>query len=76
MKLKFKSNNKLFLLLLCFKAYLIYRKTIEKKTSAQTFQKITYNTIILARRAIRFLGVNILYIWKVLAFLDYISPSL
>ena len=32
------------------------------------FHKITYNTIILARRAIKFLD----YILKVLAFLDYI----
>ena len=36
------------------------------------FQKITYNTIILARRAIKFLDLNFLYISKVLAFLDYI----
>ena len=40
--------------------------------STQTFHKITYNTIILARRAIKFLVLNSLYSSKVLAFLDYI----
>ena len=40
--------------------------------STQTFHKITYNTFILARRAIKFLDLNFLYISKVLAFLDYI----
>ena len=40
--------------------------------STQTFHKITYNTIILARRAIKFLVLNSLYTSKVLAFLDYI----
>ena len=34
----------------------------------QTFHKITYNTIILARRAIKFLDWNVLCISKVLAF--------
>ena len=33
---------------------------------------ITYNTIILPRHAIQFLDLNVLYISKVLAFLDYI----
>ena len=37
-----------------------------------TFQKTAYNTIILARRAIKFLVLNSLYTSKVLAFLDYI----
>ena len=40
--------------------------------STLTFHKITYNTIILARRAIKFLVLNSLYSSKVLAFLDYI----
>jgi len=42
------------------------------KTSTQMFQKITYNTIILVQRAIKFLNLNFLYISKVLVFLDYI----
>ena len=37
-----------------------------------TFQKITHNTIILARRAMQFLDLNFLYISKALAFLDSI----
>ena len=45
--------------------------TIEISTLI-TFHKITYNTIILARRAIKFLVLNSLYSSKVLAFLDYI----
>ena len=45
---------------------------IEIKTSTETFHKITYNTIVLARRAIKFLDLNFLYILKVLAFVDYI----
>ena len=40
--------------------------------STQTFHKITYITVILARRAKKFLDLNFLYISKVLAFLDYI----
>ena len=36
------------------------------------FKKITYNTIISARRAVKFLGLNFLYISKVIAFLDFI----
>ena len=35
------------------------------------FQKIAFNTIILARRAVKFLDLNFLYISKVLAFLIY-----
>ena len=45
---------------------------IEIKTSTETFHKITYNTIVLARRAVKFLDLNFLYILKVLAFIDYI----
>ena len=37
-----------------------------------TFQKITHNTIILARRAMQFVDLNFLYISKALAFLDSI----
>ena len=36
------------------------------------FHKINYNTIILERRAIKFLDLNFLYISKVHDFLDYI----
>ena len=42
------------------------------KTSTQTFHKIIYKTIILARRAIKFLHLNFLNISNVLALLDYI----
>ena len=42
------------------------------KTSTQTFHKITYNTIILAPNAINFLGLNFLFISKVLPVLDHI----
>ena len=45
---------------------------IEIRQVHKHFKKNTYNTIILARRAIKFLGLNFLYISKVLAFLDYI----
>ena len=41
------------------------------KTSTQTFHKITYNTIILARHAIKFLDINFLNISKILTFQDY-----
>ena len=43
--------------------------------STQTFHKITYSTIILARHAIKFLDSNFLYISKVLAFLDKIANA-
>jgi len=56
-----------------FVSKLIWSRTSHwNKTSTQTFHKITYNTIILARHAIQFLDLNVLYISKVLAFLDYI----
>ena len=42
------------------------------KTSTQTFHRITYNTIILSRRVIKFLDFNFLNISKVLTFSDYI----
>ena len=42
------------------------------KTSKQKFHKITHNTVILPRRAIKSFALNFLYISKVLAFLDYI----
>ena len=45
---------------------ILFRKRHCNKTSAQTFHKITYNTIILARRAIK--ELNFLGILK--AFLD------
>ena len=73
-RLKWKKIeiNFIFSLLLCFKASLIYGNSHWNKTSTQTFHKITYNTIFLARRAIKFLDLNFLYISKVLAFLDLI----
>ena len=51
---------------------MIFRNSHWNKTITQTFQKITNNTIILARRAVKFLGLNFLYISKVIAFLDFI----
>ena len=38
----------------------------------QTFHKITYSAIILARCALKFLDLNFLYFSKVLVFFDYI----
>ena len=70
MKIKLKST---LYFDFCFVSKLIWsRNSHWNKTSTQTFHKITYNTIILARRAIKFLDLNFLYISKVLAFLDYI----
>ena len=73
-RLKWKKIeiNFIFSLLLCFKASLIYGNSHWNKTSTQTFHKITYNTIFLARRAIKFLDLNFLYISKNLAILDCI----
>ena len=51
--------NFIFWLLLCFKA-IWSRNSHWNRTSTQTFHKITFNTIILARRALKFLDLNIL----------------
>ena len=59
-----------------FVACLISRNSHWNKTSAQTFQTITYNTIILARHAIKFLDLNFLYISKVLAFYIIFCPAI
>ena len=70
MKIKLKST---LYFDFCFVSKLIWsRNSHWNKTSTQTFHKITYNTIILARRAIKFLDLNFLYISKVLVCLDYI----
>ena len=61
MKIKFKST-----LFWSFISKFIWSKNSHwNKTSKQTFQKITYNTVIL--------DFNFLYISEVLTFLDYIS---
>ena len=67
MKMKMKSTLSFYF---CFVLKLIwsYRKSHWNKTGTQTFHKITYNTIILARRVIKFLDLNFLFISKVLAF--------
>ena len=70
MKIKLKS---ILYFDFCFVLKLIlYRNSHWNKTSTQTFHKIIFNTIILARRAIKFLDLNFLYISMVLAFLDNI----
>ena len=61
----------------CFVSKLIWSRNRHwNKTITQTFHKITCNNIILARRAIKFLDLNCLYISKVLAFLDYVLLNL
>ena len=65
MKIKLKST---LYFDFCFVTKLIWsRKSHWNKTSTQMFHKITYNTIILAWLAIKFLYLNFLNISKVLA---------
>ena len=69
MKIKLKS----ILTSALFQSLFDLEPAIEIRQVHKRFIKlvITYNTI-LARHAIKFLDLNVLYISKVLAFLDYI----
>ena len=59
------------------KKLILSRNSHCNKTSSQTFCKITYNTIILAHCAIKFLDLNFVCVSEVLTYLDYIfSPAL
>ena len=66
-KIKLKSTLFTFALLRS-----LFDLKIAIEISTQAFHKITFNSIILARRPIKFLDRNVLYVSKVLAFSDYI----
>ena len=71
-KMKIKLKSTLYFDF-CFVSKLIWcRNSDWNKISTQTFHKITYSAIILARCALKFLDLNFLYFSKVLVFFDYI----
>ena len=65
MKIKLKSTLYFDFCFVSKLIWSIYRNSHWNKTSTQTFHKITFNTIILARRTIKFLDLNFLYKEKI-----------